>query len=340
MTFLIHITRLFLAIVLGAACIGKIAGWHNFEDAVANFGVPRIFVGPVAALVAIAEGLTFGFLVFSRTASVGAASAEILFLAFFTATVLNLSFGRHPECSCFGSIHSVPITWRTPFRSLGFAVLATVVFEHSHSVTQVLGFSQNREALAALAVGLLLLVFSAPIFRMPSRFRPRTVPATDVQGLPIGTPAPRFDVRLADGRHLDFGEMIERRAPMLFLFIAARCAACAKALSELSDWRSRQQKPISVLIVSRGDPAEIQRMAIVAGFKEVVIQKDGEIGGAYDVSATPSAVLIDSGGRIGSNLAVGAIGVNDLLRRIASTEVARTATASSAFPVSDRFDSQ
>jgi hypothetical protein len=81
-------------------------------------------------------------------------------------------------------------------------------------------------------------------------------------------------------------------------------------------------------------------MAIVAGFKEVVIQKDGEIGGAYDVSATPSAVLIDSGGRIGSNLAVGAIGVNDLLRRIASTEVARAATASSTFPVSDRFDSQ
>lgn len=58
--------KLFLAIVLGVAAIGRITDWPSFEKAVTNLGLTGIFVRPVAGFVAIAESLTFGPLVFSR----------------------------------------------------------------------------------------------------------------------------------------------------------------------------------------------------------------------------------------------------------------------------------
>jgi hypothetical protein len=84
-------------------------------------------------------------------------------------------------------------------------------------------------------------------------------------------------------------------------------------LPELRAWEAdpSPDKP-TLLIVSSGPAAAHETSDIRS---RVLLQPDFGAGSAFGVTGTPAAVLIDREGRIASQVATGATGVFDLLRR-------------------------
>jgi hypothetical protein len=50
-----------------------------------------------------------------------------LLLLFVVGIGLNLARGRHPDCHCFGQLHSAPAGWSTLIRNLVLTVVASVL---------------------------------------------------------------------------------------------------------------------------------------------------------------------------------------------------------------------
>lgn len=334
---LLLLLRVILGGILGIAGASKFLGWRSFEGALIELGVPEALVPSLTFLVPLGEVATAALLAFSRTVYSGAAAACVLFLAFFLVTALNISLGRHPKCSCFGSVHSTQITWWAPLRCLGLAMLSAIVFANAHLLASDSSFVHRERAVVAqsLALASALLCFgllwsTINIKRQNRTSRKRIVEAktnwneasaSTSRGLPIGALAPSFTVPKEDGRSLGLSELLARQKGLLLLFVEARCAVCATLLPDVAACCRRLEERVSVLIVSRGDAVESQRRASLSGFDDMVMQRDRELARAYDVAVTPSGVLINADGRIASNLAEGALGIRELLAYIENSGV-------------------
>src|SRR5262249_55415675 len=57
----------------------------------------------------------------------GAMVALGLLSSFTGAVAVNMMRGRHPNCHCFGQLHSSPAGWTTLSRNVGFAAVAAFV---------------------------------------------------------------------------------------------------------------------------------------------------------------------------------------------------------------------
>ena len=96
--------RYILAFLLLAAAGPKLADRAAFRRTVADFGVlPRSLEGPLATAIPWLEAgsaiALFAGLVIAPVAAIDA----LMFLAFGTASIINIRRGRRIECGCFGS---------------------------------------------------------------------------------------------------------------------------------------------------------------------------------------------------------------------------------------------
>ena len=82
-------------------------------------------------------------------------------------------------------------------------------------------------------------------------------------------------------------------------------------LAELQAWeRERAQDAPQLIVISTGS-AEANRALELRS--TIVLDQDSTAMRAFGVSGTPSAVLVDAGGKVSSLVAVGAPGVMSLL---------------------------
>ncbi|HEX3540475.1 MAG TPA: MauE/DoxX family redox-associated membrane protein [Acidimicrobiales bacterium] len=126
MNDLVLAIRLLLAAVFGVAGCAKLAQ-GNGRRAVADFGVPRALVTPVAILLPLAELLVTLALLATATASAGAIGALALLGLFMAGTAMNLAGGRRPKCQCFGQTGATPLGGKTLARDAVLAVMAAIV---------------------------------------------------------------------------------------------------------------------------------------------------------------------------------------------------------------------
>jgi peroxiredoxin len=123
-------------------------------------------------------------------------------------------------------------------------------------------------------------------------------------GLRAGTPAPLFRLPRVDGGQLALEEYRGKKG--LLVFSDPHCGPCTALDSELERIH-REHPEISVLMVSRRDLESNRKKIRESGLTfPVVLQKNWDTSMLYGMFATPIAFLIDEGGMIAADVAVGA----------------------------------
>lgn len=334
--------RILLAVVLAVAALTKLADRTGSVDAVENFGLPRALAGPVGFLLPLVELAAAGALLAGATAWWGAVGAVLLLLAFTVAIASNLVRGRRPDCHCFGNLHSAPVGWMTVVRNgllaatAGFVVWQGRVDAGPGAWVWLTGLTALQ--LASLsgaivfgggaALGALLLV---NLMRQNGRLLVRMdalearLEGTDQEdldevphaqpGLEMGSPAPDFSLPGLHGETLTLHSLRASGLPVMLLFSDPKCGPCNTLMPEVTRWQQEHSGKLRVAFVNYGSVEDNRAKATEHGLVDVLLQPDGKVADSYLVGGTPSAVLVNGDGTIGSSPAAGADAIRALLAR-------------------------
>jgi peroxiredoxin len=253
----------------------------------------------------------------------------------------NLARGRTPDCHCFGQLHSAPAGWLTLLRNLVLAALAACItwFGRPSAGPGVLDWlapltaAEHIELLSALILCVLLIGFGWLLFEIMTQqgrlllrieaaearlaeagLGTRALPSRgSVAGLAVGTPAPAFRLSDLDGGEVTLSDLRPSDKALVLLFSDPDCGPCAAIFPEVGRWQRDAASRLAIAVVSRGSVEANRRHADLHGITPVLLQQDREVVSAYQALATPSAVLIDREGKIGSPLAQGAEAIRSLV---------------------------
>jgi peroxiredoxin/uncharacterized membrane protein YphA (DoxX/SURF4 family) len=324
------IARLLLALVFATAGVAKLADRAGSRRAIVDFGVPASLAAPLGILLPLAELAVAAALIPPATAWWGALGALALLILFVAGISFNLARGHKPECNCFGQLRSTPVGWKTLARNGIFTVVAGFVLwqgseDADPSISGWLGSLTTAQFLG-LVVGLLVLVLLAAqgwflihLLRQNGRMlvrlealESRIDPASEVlsengtqpaEGLPVGSPAPPFDLKDIYGETRTLDSLRASGNPLVLLFTDPDCGPCTALLPEIGRWQRDHTDEVTIALVSRGSLEENRAKSTEHGIKNVLLQQEWEVVEAYEVLGTPSAVLVHPNGTIGGPLA-------------------------------------
>jgi methylamine dehydrogenase accessory protein MauD len=336
--------RLLLAAVFTVAGVAKLADRKGSRQAVEDFGVPARLSGVVATVLPVVELGVAIALILTSFAWWGALGALALLATFVAAIVVNLARGRHPNCQCFGQLHTAPVGRSTLIRNLVLAAIAGfVVWQGQLDVgASATAWLFGLSVLEAAGLVLLVLVVVVLVLEgwlgfnllrqhgrlllrveeLEKRLHPEAPSlgaeqqqAAPVLGLPVGNVAPEFRLPDLEGETRTLADLTATGKPVLLLFSDPSCGPCTALLPQIGSWQDRYADRLSVVLVSVGAREENVKKAAAHGIDQVLMQERREVAEAYRYAGTPSAVLISSSGRIASPLAAGADAITTLVRQ-------------------------
>ena len=337
------IVRLVLAAVFLIAGSAKLADRAGTRKAVGDFGLPDQLVPTLATLLPLAEVAVGILLIPATTAWWGAIGAAVLLVAFLIGIAVNLARGKRPDCHCFGQLHSAPVGWTTVARN---AVLASgagfIVWRGPDgagpSVADALADLSGVQ-IAEVAVGVTLLVLLLiegtmlmDLLRQNGRLLLRIealegrLAGGDVhpdddgaelgKGLAMASPAPGFTLSGIRGETLTLDFLTAAQKPILLVFARPGCGPCEALVPEIEQWQQRHGASISIAVISEG-MLEVNREKFGgARLPSVLVQRGREVADAYQANGTPSAVVVQPDGTIGSRLAEGPDEIRGLVDEI------------------------
>jgi methylamine dehydrogenase accessory protein MauD len=315
--------RLILFAVFAVAGLAKLRDRTGAREAARGFGAPE-WVGGV---LPFAELATAGMLLPSTTAVAGAIAAAALLAAFCAGIGRAMARGEAPDCHCFGALHSEPAGPRALVRNGVLLAVAAAAIATGPGPSAVAWAGDLRGTALALAIvaavgGIAIAAQSAflvALLRQNGRILKRLdalesgaePPAWDDAGagLPVGLPAPAFELPGLDGVPVKLEQLRAPGRPVLLLFTDPGCGPCNALLPEVRGW----QRDVTVAVISRGGADANRAKAEEHGIARVLLQNDRELATAYACPATPTAVLIDPAGRIAQPAAPGAEAIRALL---------------------------
>jgi peroxiredoxin len=334
------LARVLLAAVFLVAGLAKLADRPGSQQALLDFGVPAALATPGGTLLPLAELLVAVLLLPTATSWWGALGALVLLLLFVVGISYNLARGRTPDCHCFGQLHSAPASWPTLARNAVLAAFAgfvlwqgpelsnTSVVDAFRSVSagQVLGLAGGLLVLVALlGEGWLLLNLLRQNGRLLIRIEaleerlgvaPAAPSASEpATGLPVGTPAPGFELTSLADRPLTLDALRAPGKSVILVFSDPGCGPCIGLLPDLARWQNEYAAKLTIALISRGTPEANRAKIREHGLTHVLLQQDREVATAYQAQATPTAVIVGPDGTIGSPLAPGAEAIAALVAR-------------------------
>jgi methylamine dehydrogenase accessory protein MauD len=335
--------RLVLALVFAVAGVAKLMDLAGSRRAIVEFGVPAALAGPLGILLPLAELGIAAALLPTTTAWWGAVGALVLLLLFAAAIGANLARGRKPDCHCFGQLHSAPAGWSTLARNAVLAVPAGLVVWQGldgnvgPSVVGWAGAHSDVQVLGVLAAVLLAAQwwFLFRLLRQNERLARRLEAveerlangglaltssengAQEMAGLPVGAPAPAFDLPNLEGEAVTLESLRSLGKPILLVFTEPGCGYCEELLPEVRRWQEELADEFTIAVITSDDPEENRAMSNEHGLSRVLLEEDWEVSEAYDVDGTPSAVLVNPDGTIGSSLAEEAEEIEELVSQAA-----------------------
>jgi thiol-disulfide isomerase/thioredoxin/uncharacterized membrane protein YphA (DoxX/SURF4 family) len=342
--------RLVLVAVFATAGVSKLFDLKGSRQALRDFGLPAVLAGPLGIVLPLVEIAVAVALLPAGTAWYGAIGALCLLVVFLAAIGYNLARGRSPDCHCFGQLHSEPAGWSTLARNGVLALIAGfIVFQGPDNVgrgaVSWIGDLSGAELLAViLAIVACALVIAegwvilqmirqqgrllVRLDEMEAEVRrlsqtgaavpPGAPPAQTGPGLAVGSPAPAFSLPGLYGEVIPLEALRAAGKPILLTFVDPDCGPCTALLPDLGRWQRELAPTLAVTLISRGSVEANQQKVAGLGITQVLLQSDREIQAAYQVVGTPSAVVVQADGSMGSPLAQGAEEIRALVARHSS----------------------
>jgi peroxiredoxin/uncharacterized membrane protein YphA (DoxX/SURF4 family) len=332
MNAILLLLRATLSGVLLLAGYAKLRDRSATAKALAAFGVPERFASILGAALGSCEVAVCVGLLFDAAAWQSAVAAMVLFALFTVAITFQIAKGRRPSCHCFGQLRSAPIGPATIVRNILLLLMASLIvtFRRRESTHLVdlgqIWFAPLMPVCGIVSCGLLALVVGLlmRLLRQQDRILARLhnrAPTLD-QDLPsslkggselrIGAPAPTFRLPNLAGALITMDTLVAAGRPLLLVFVDPECGPCAALHDDLNTWT--QHVPLSITLVSRG-----QRDRNLAKFGlgvTVLLQQDFEVAAEYRAIGTPSAIIVNPDGSIGSTIAIGADAIRALVEQI------------------------
>jgi peroxiredoxin len=144
---------------------------------------------------------------------------------------------------------------------------------------------------------------------LEQRFNDLELGGPQTDGLPLGSPAPDFDLADLEAKRKTLSDF--RGRSLLLIFFNPDCSFCRDLVPdlealEIASRMSANRRPLP-LIIAIGDAEQSRRLFAQHRFGyTVLLQQDSEVSSAYRVKGTPSGYLIDAEGKIASRFALGA----------------------------------
>jgi peroxiredoxin len=348
MEWLLLGARLALAGVLGVAGVAKLTDPGGTRSALAGFGVPATLTRPGAWCLPLVELALAALLLMRASAWTGAVAAFGLLLLFTAVLGRALARGEQPSCGCFGQLGPAPVNRSTLVRNGVLLALAGLVVAQGHDhpgpgVEDWLGVLAPGERvlaiLSAVAVGLLVAVVSvgARLLGQQVRLADRLDAIEDHlgvglaaeheearppdAGLPIGAPAPAFELPDLDGISRSLASFRQPGRPVLLLFVELGCDPCVALVPEIARWQQEHEDTLRLVVVSRGAPDQNRARFGGVAPDRMLLQTGADVAAAYAAEWMPAAVLIGADGRLGSVVAYGDAAIRTLVSRAAASSI-------------------
>lgn len=316
--------RLLLAAVFLMAAAGKLRDRAGFQKSVVAFGFPAALAGAASVLIPIIEIVVAILIIRAPSAWVGSIASLVLLLVFTAAIAINLARGRTPACSCFGTTASEPIGPATLVRNLALAACAlfVVVAGEGTSLSGLPSWwgaaSNDERFLAMTTLGLLIALVAMNAYASRLRLAnadltSRLPPPEEPVGLPIGTPAPAFDLVQQDAGRGSLESLSKGGVPILLIFSDALCPACAQLWPDISRWQKELTKKLTVAAVCSGSEQYLEAKLMFVSVTNVLVDEGTKVHDAYAMTKNPSAVIVTPDGRIDSAGVVGVPAIRDLV---------------------------
>jgi thiol-disulfide isomerase/thioredoxin len=136
--------------------------------------------------------------------------------------------------------------------------------------------------------------------------------------LPLGADAPQLDLRGLAGEPL---ALTDPDRDTLVMFWNPGCGFCQRMLDDVRALeREHPAGAPRLLLISTGSAEDNRAMGLSS---PIALDQAFAAGRAFGTTGTPSGILIDSGGKVASQLAVGAPGVLALTDREGSVGTRR-----------------
>jgi peroxiredoxin len=154
----------------------------------------------------------------------------------------------------------------------------------------------------------------------------------EIAGLPIGSPAPEFSLSRLSGKTESLERLLTARRPVLLIFSDPACVPCNALMPEIDAW-AREQQELLFAVISRGSLEANRQKFSQYNAVQVMVQDGSDVSAQYQVTGTPTAILVQPDGTIGSGLAAGADNIRALVQRARRRQVALKRKQAAAAPV-------
>jgi peroxiredoxin len=124
----------------------------------------------------------------------------------------------------------------------------------------------------------------------------------------VGEDAPEVKLPDLEGHTVELADF--RGEETLLLFWNPGCGFCQQMLPDLKEWEATSPEGAPRVVVVSAGTEEANREQGLSS--TVVLDQNFAVGRAFGASGTPSAVLVDTEGKVASEVAVGAPGVLEL----------------------------
>ncbi len=338
------ILRLFLFAIFAVAGTAKLFDLKGSQKAIEDFEVPESLAKPLAWLLPIAE-ITIAILLLPITTSwFSAIAAFTLLLSFIVGMILQIRKGNAPDCHCFGAIHSEPVSPKSLGRNVLFAVaaLALIISGRTNQGLSAVDWLDDVSSAdrAFLVLALIITAFLGFIIyylrqmlesqkRLARQIEVMQFIANDgneeivreditnpLEGVPIGSPMPDFELPDINGRIISFEHLLMQGKPMLFFFISPKCNPCKALLPEIYQWQRELADKINFVFISNGTAKDNKDKIIGDAKVQLLLQKDFEVGDLINARWTPTVVLINSDGTIASRFAASDDAARELIEKV------------------------